>query len=344
MISAEDLKLGRIVPVELRSIWKNEAGDFTPWLASAENLNLLGATLHLGELTLQTTEHGVGDFSADIVALDEGGVEVLIENQLEPTDHRHLGQVLTYLAGLNRGEASIVWVATRFREEHRAAIDWLNRQTSEGFDFFGVEIEAIRIGDSDPAPRFNVVAMPNGWAKQASQTARRASTEAPSQTGSFYQEYWLGLRDVMKSVNGAGRFPKAWPRHWLPFKIGRSGFQLTVVIDRQARLIRIELYMHQKDMPTKQAFRGLEAIRTEIERDYGGNFEWQELPDRRASRVAVFLRDVDLTDRSDWPRQHRWAVDQLKEFRRVFAERVKQLNLMEAPSNQSESTEPEETD
>jgi Domain of unknown function (DUF4268) len=328
------LQLGRIVSVELRSIWKNEAGDFTPWLANAENLNLLGEALHLGELTLQSTERGVGDFSADIVAVDEGGVEVLIENQLEPTDHRHLGQVLTYLAGLNKDEASIVWLATRFRDEHRAAIDWLNRQTSDGFDFFGVEIEAIRIGDSDPAPRFNVVAMPNGWAKQASQTARRASSDTPSQTGTFYQEYWLGLRQTMEAINGEGRFPKAWPRHWLPFKIGRSGFQISVIIDRDQKMIRVELYMHQKDMLPKQAFRALEANMADIERDYGSRLDWRELPDRRASRIGTYLRDVDLTDRSDWPRQHRWVVDQLKEFRRVFSERVKKLELSYTPNDQ----------
>jgi hypothetical protein len=333
------MKLGRITPVALRSIWNNEAVDFTPWLAEPSNLNLLGEALHMGVLTLQTTERGLGDFSADIVAVDEGGVEVLIENQLEATDHRHLGQVLTYLAGLNREEAIVVWMATRFREEHRAAIDWLNRQTCEGFDFFGVEIEAIRIGDSEPAPRFNVVAMPNDWAKQASQTLRRTASDTPSETGAFYQDYWLGLRDVMESENGLGRFPKAWPRHWLPFKIGRSGFQLSAVIYHEERLIRVELYMHQKDMPPKQAFKILESARGDIERDYGSQLDWQELPERRASRIAVYLKDVDLSDKSDWPRQQRWIVGQLREFRRVFSERVKRLELDEVLDGRSEDSE-----
>lgn len=302
---------------------------------------MLGEALHLVQLTLQTTERGVGDFSADIVALDEGGIEVLIENQLESTDHRHLGQVLTYLAGLNREEAIVVWVATRFREEHRAAIDWLNRQTSEGFDFFGVEIEVIRIGDSNPAPRFNVVAMPNDWAKHASQTARRVVSDTPSETGAFYQDYWLSLREAMEVDGDATRFPKAWPRHWLPFKIGRSGFQLTVNIYREERMIRVELYMHQKDMPPKQAFKALEARRPEIESDYGSPLDWQELPDRRASRIATYLKDVDVANKNDWARQHRWIAEQLKEFRHVFTERVKRLALTELPNASEQEAESE---
>ncbi|WP_430513618.1 hypothetical protein [Pannonibacter phragmitetus] len=203
------MRLGKIETVDIRTVWRNEAGDFTPWLAQEENLAALGEALHLGELTLQSTELSVGDFSADIVAVDEGGAQVLIENQLEPTDHRHLGQVLTYLAGLGNNEATIVWVSIRFREEHRAAIDWLNRSTVDGYDFFGVEIEVLRIGGSDPAPRFNVVAMPNDWARQARQAVRRASSEAVSETGALYQEYWLAMREVYEA---SGR-SIASPRH-----------------------------------------------------------------------------------------------------------------------------------
>ncbi len=322
------MKLGRIQTVDIRAIWRNEATDFTPWLADAENLNLLGEALHLGDLTLQSTERGVGDFSADIVALDEGGTEVLIENQLEATDHRHLGQVLTYLAGLQREEASIVWMSTRFREEHRAAIDWLNAHTSSGFDFFGVEIEVIRIGDSPPAPRFNVVAMPNDWAKQARQAARRATSDAPqTETESLYQEYWLALRDVYAASGDRGRFPKAWARMYLPMKIGRSGFQLAPVLLRTEKQIRLELYMHQKNMPPKQAYMGMVAQQQEIESAYGGRLYWQELPASRASRIAIYLRNADITDRSDWPRQHHWIIDQLSRFRTIFTERVKTLKL-----------------
>lgn len=336
------MKLGRIETVDIRAVWKNEAGDFTPWLAQEENLLALGEALHLGELTLQSTEISVGDFSADIVAVDEGGAQVLIENQLEPTDHRHLGQVLTYLAGIGSNEASIVWVSTRFREEHRAAIDWLNRSTIDGYDFFGVEIEVLRIGDSTPAPRFNVVAMPNDWARQARQAVRRASNEIPSETGALYQEYWLALREVYETAGEKARFPKAWPRQWLPFRIGRSGFQISAVANRSEKTIRVELYMRQKGMPPKQAYNALLVNKADIDAAFGGPLDWQALPDRVASRIAVHLANADVSDRNDWPRQHDWIVRQLSIFRQVFAGRVKALQLDEVPGAEDGNARPED--
>jgi len=182
------VKRGRIVPVDIRAVWQNEAAEFTPWLAQDENVAAAGEALHPGELALQSTELRVGDFSADIVAVDEGGVQVLVENRLEPFDHRHLGQLLTYLAGIASTEASVVRVASRFRDEHCAEVDWLNRRTIEGYDFLAVEIEVIRIGDSAPAPRFNGVAMPDDGPRQARQAVRSASNEAPSETGALYQQ------------------------------------------------------------------------------------------------------------------------------------------------------------
>jgi hypothetical protein len=146
-----------LVHVDVRSIWEIEDRDFTPWLASPENIGLLAAELALGEVEVEATEHDVGRFSADIVARDQNGSIILIENQLESTNHKHLGQLLTYLAGLE-GDARVIWIATEFLEEHRAAIDWLNANTNEHFDFFGVQTEVVKIGNSDPAPRFNVVA------------------------------------------------------------------------------------------------------------------------------------------------------------------------------------------
>ena len=336
------MKLGRIANVDIRAVWQNEAGHFTPWLAEEENLAALGEALHLGELTLQSTELRVGDFSADIVAVDEGGVQALIENQLEPTDHRHLGQVLTYLAGIGSNEASVIWLSTRFREEHRAAIDWLNRSTIDGYDFFAVEIEVIRIGDSAPAPRFNVVAMPNDWARQARQAVRNASSEAPSETGALYQQYWLALREVYEASGEKARFPKAWPRQWLPFRIGRSGFQLAAVANKSERLIRVELYMRQKDMPPNQAFNALLEQKADIDAAFDDPLDWQPLPDRVASRIAVHLTNADIAERSDWPRQHAWIVTQLKRFRQVFADRVKALRLDEVSAVDQGDVELEE--
>ena len=314
------MKLGRLETVDIRTVWKNEPRDFTPWLAEAENLNSLGAALHLGDLTKQSTEVGMGDFSADIVAADDGGAPVLIENQLARTDHWHLGQVLTYLAGLESSEASVVWIATRFRDEHRAAIDWLNRNTNDDHNFFAVEIEVLRIGTSDPAPRFKVVAMPNGWARQARQVARRATGDDVSETGALYQDYWLALREVYEKSGQTQRFRTARPQQWQPFPIGRAGFQINAVVDRPGRALRVELYMTQKGMPPNQAFDALALDRAAM-------LDWQPLPERMAARIAVHLPNADIADHADWPRQHAWIVSELAKFRRVFATRVKALRL-----------------
>src|SRR5688500_16692480 len=138
--------LGRLQSVDLRSVWASECTHFTPWLAQAENLELIGEAIGV-ELELEAQEKRVGPFRADILCKDTiTNSWVLIENQIEPTDHCHLGQLLTYAAGLQA--ATIVWVAGKVREEHRAALDWLNEITGERFNFFGLEIELWRIGDS----------------------------------------------------------------------------------------------------------------------------------------------------------------------------------------------------
>ena len=162
--------LGRLEQVKLREAWESEPQDFTPWLAQVENLKLLSETLKM-ELVAEGTEQGVGSFRADILCRDTiDDSLVLIENQLERTDHNHLGQLLTYAAGLQT--VTIIWVAARFADEHRAALDWLNEITDERFRFFGLEIELWRIGDSPAAPKFNIVSKPNEWVRAVSQTTR----------------------------------------------------------------------------------------------------------------------------------------------------------------------------
>ena len=147
--------LGRLVKVELREAWFSEASDFTPWLAETENLRLLGETI--GMTWNAKLRRRKWPFRADILCRDTTTNNwVLIENQLERTDHSHLGQLLTYAAGLTA--VTIVWIAHRFTEEHRAALDWLNEKTEEGINFFGLEVELWRIGDSPAAPKSTLFA------------------------------------------------------------------------------------------------------------------------------------------------------------------------------------------
>ena len=162
--------LGRLERVDLRKEWKTEAQDFTPWLTQPENLAVLSQTLNM-DLETAGQEESVGPFRADILCRStDDDSWVLIENQLERTDHTHLGQLLTYAAGLKT--VTIVWVAATFTDQHRAALDWLNEITDERFRFFGLEVELWRIGNSPAAPKFNIVAKPNEWVRAVNQTTR----------------------------------------------------------------------------------------------------------------------------------------------------------------------------
>jgi len=167
-----DISLGKLEHLDPRTLWKNEAGDFTPWLA--DNLPMLGEALGL-DLQLEEMEGPVGDFSCDIVAREVGtNRPVIIENQLERTDHSHLGQLLTYAAGLDAGV--VIWISSDIREEHREALHWLNRHTDEQIDFFGIRLEAVRIDGSKPAIQFSLVVSPNKWGKAQSRKAAKIIT------------------------------------------------------------------------------------------------------------------------------------------------------------------------
>src|ERR1700730_4046744 len=184
--------LGRLVSVPLREVWAQEAKDFTPWLADGENLALLADTLQLGELQLQGTEVAVGNFSIDILARDIEGRMVVIENQVGPVSHTHLCQSMAYVAG-EKVHPTIIWIAESIREEHRAAIDWLNASTVEGFNFFSIEVEALRIGTSTPSPWFNVVAKPNNWSRGVARATRSADGGVLNDRAKAYVAYWSGF-------------------------------------------------------------------------------------------------------------------------------------------------------
>ena len=177
----KELAFGTLERTDLRQAWKHEAEDFTPWLA--QNLDRLSEQLGI-ELELEDTEVSVGPFHADIVArVPIDGARVLIENQLEETDHRHLGQLMTYLAGL---DAQIVlWIAAGFNESHLSAIRWLNEHTSDPFAFFAVRVRTVRIGNSPVAPVFDVLERPNEWDRQVRERSR-----GTSELSQFRRGFW----------------------------------------------------------------------------------------------------------------------------------------------------------
>jgi hypothetical protein len=316
------MKLGRLTRIEVRSIWPHEASDFTPWLALRDNIAMLADALRIGELQVEATEREVGRFSADIVARSDSAELVLIENQLEQTDHRHLGQVLTYLAGLEE-DATVVWIATRFLEEHRAAIDWLNENTNERFSFFGVELDVVRIGDSDPAPVFHLAAKPNDWSRGVRSVARQVSEGAITERQQLLLRYWTAFADTLSRASPPVRAPKPNHDHWKTFGVGRSGFSINITSLVQNKRIGAEIYISR---PTAKAdFQALFAQRHELEKRVGEPLKWEELPERKGSRILVEPLQADPANEADWPRQHAWAHEKLVHFREAFTRPIQTL-------------------
>lgn len=314
--------LGRLEKCELRNVWESEASDFTPWLAQEDNLAILGETLSL-DLELEAQERSVGPFRADILCKDVGSDEwVLIENQLERTDHTHLGQLLTYASGLEA--VTIIWIAARFTEEHRSTLDWLNRITDQSFRFFGVEIELWRIGASLAAPKFNVVSKPNDWSRAVVRSARSIDEAQLSETRLMQRDYWVALNETLERLKGpVSGARKAQPRSWITYPIGRTSFWLAAAMIRPQSTVRIELYIAGDD--AKGFFRALFGRREEIEANLGYALDWQELPERRDCRVCANLRDIDPEARSAWQFQHEWLAQKLFDFDRVFRPIVRDL-------------------
>lgn len=314
--------LGRLQKVDLRDIWKTEAQDFTPWLAQEDNLAELADTIKL-DLELEAQEKNVGPFRADILCKNtENGSWVLIENQLERTDHIHLGQLLTYASGLDA--VTIVWVAAQFTDEHRATLDWLNDITDDKFRFFGLEIELWRIGDSPVAPRFNVISKPNDWTRSISQAAKRISEEPLTGTKARQLKYWTDLKAYMEREGNPVRSQAPLPQHWALYGIGRTGFNLMATVNTRENRVGVELYIGVSD--AKKLFRILMEEKEPIESELGSSLDWRELPERKGSRIVLFRMNTDPTDESDWPAQHKWLADTIEKFDRVFRDRVKTLN------------------
>ena len=314
--------LGRLNRVELRNIWISESSDFTPWLAREENLSVLSEALGI-DLELEAQEKAVGPFRADILCKDIGtDAWVLIENQLERTDHSHLGQLLTYASGLEA--VTIVWIAARFTEEHRSTLDWLNKITDERFRFFGLEVELWRIGDSPAAPKFNIIAKPNDWSRSVAQAAKAIDDAELTGTRVIQRDYWAALHLVLDKVSGPVRGNrKPQPQSWMAYSIGRSEFHLGAKTNKLKWWVGAELYI--KGANAKVFFRLLQADKEEIEAAIGYALSWEEL-EGIESRIAIYLEGADPEDEGDWPRQHEWLAARLNEFHRVFANRIRILN------------------
>lgn len=230
--------LDKLKKVELRDVWPHEALDFTKWLSEEPNLAMLSFAAGI-ELELIEAESSVGSFNVDIYAQEAGtGRKVIIENQLEDTNHDHLGKVITYAAG--KGAEVVIWVVARAHDEHRQAIEWLNQHTDSDFGFFLVEIELWSIGDSLPAPRFSVVEQPNEWTKAIK------LSEGLSETERIKLSYWTKYREIAQATPGFLKVfnpQKPSKDHWTTLRCGTSVYHIALLIDTQRGRTGIEFYV-----------------------------------------------------------------------------------------------------
>lgn len=306
------VQLGKVIQVDVRRAWPNEAAHFTPWLASPDGMELLQDALGM-DLEVEAVEQFVGPFRADILAKRTDTPDehwVLVENQLEKTDHRHLGQLLTYAAGLKA--ATIVWVAQDFAEEHRAALDWLNEITSDAYQFFGLQIELWQIGTSDPAPMLNVLAEPNEWTREVKQSAENTVSDLKQQQ----QRFWQGVRSRLQEKKSKVRPQKAHPQHWADYRLGRANTWLTATINSGKRYIAVEFSF--RGPPGKVWFDEMLVQKDGVEAKFGHPLSWQRLEGRKQSRIALYRENTDPTNEPDWPAQQAWIVEQLERLYTIF--------------------------
>lgn len=292
--------LSRILKVNPRNIWRHEALDFTRWLAEEENISLLCDELQINIENVKT-EAGAGRYSVDIVADEiESNRKVIIENQLEATDHKHLGQILTYASSFDA--SLIIWIVTDYTEEHRQAIDWFNRNMTDHISFFLVQIEIYQIGDSLPAPKFNIICEPNDWGKTIKKSE---GGDKVSELKLLQQEFWEAVREYTNhhpvKLN-YGRTPR--PQHWYNISFGTSRCHLALTVNSQKGYVGCEVYI-RNDQELYEIFK---RNRDEIETAIGAQLDWMDLPDATASRVII-THPADIFKREKWDQYAEWLVN-----------------------------------
>ena len=303
------INLGKLKEIkDLRKVWPHEALDFTPWLAEEDNLMLLSDAVGL-EITVDETESSVGDFNVDIYATETGtDRKIIIENQLEDTNHDHLGKLITYASG--KAADIVIWVVKHAREEHRAAIEWLNNHTDENIAFFLLEIKLYQIGDSDIAVKFEVIEKPNDWAKEI----KRQASSSPTLQARY--DYWVAFNEY--AFNNTA-FAKAFSRrkastdHWMSLSVGSSACHIDLSQVRKDNNITVEWYITDD----KELYQKFYSHKADIESDMGMTLDWRELPNKKASRILV-IHEADFNNKDKWPEQFEWVMDAAMKMKKAF--------------------------
>jgi hypothetical protein len=309
------MEFGILKTVSARRKWTNEARDFTPWLAN--NISELNKALGL-ELEIENTEVAVGPYAADILAKDTGtGQYVVIENQLEKTNHDHLGKAITYASVLDA--STIIWIATDFTEEHKKALDWLNDHTSDQISIFGVQVELWQIDNSNAALRFNIVSKPNQAVRQA---ARSKANDELSDNRKFQFEFWNKFKEKLSRTRKIPSLQTPRPQYWFDVSLGKSNIHISNTCNTDLNTVGVRVYIGNKIADTMLPF--LESKKTEIETAIGQPLQWNPNPENR-DKVILLLHPTDFNDPKKVDESINWLVENTIKFRETFSRLVTQL-------------------
>lgn len=285
------MAIGKLEEVDIRELWKHEQYDFSEWLSKKENIENLNDILGLTLVDI-SKETYVGSYRCDLFAKDETtGTKVIIENQLEMSNHDHLGKIITYASGLDA--KVVVWIVKEAREEHRSAIEWLNNNTNSNINFFLIEIHAYKIGNSDSAPMFQVIEEPNDFIKNNKSTN---SNDTMNKSQSQRLEFWNQFNDVLVERGKPFNIRKATTDHWYSVAIGTSDAHIDITLVNKDFVIGVELYITDN----KELFDKLYQRKDEIENDIGLKLDWRRLNKSKASRIVTFINGLNFDDHGNY--------------------------------------------
>lgn len=307
------INIGRLKVVPLREVWKHEADDFTPWLAIDDNLELLSEALGM-RLILETTEERLGSFYADMICTDKADESrVLIENQIAPTDHRHLGQICTYAAMTKA--TKIIWISEKIRDEHREAIEWLNSISNDEISFYAVNVKAVKIGKSDPAPIFEVAAQPQTIARKAQKRLKEVSDSELNPTQLRWREYWSEFLLVAEAKIESASTRTPYKGNWqtLGSRSGLGGGYIEYNVYASGNNVRAEAYIGG-GAAAILLFKALELRKAQIDAAFGKGLHWDENPERQDCRIAVWLEGATVDFGDGRHAQHQWLADNVSKL------------------------------
>ena len=294
------MEIGKLKEVDIRNLWKHEQYDFSTWLSEPENIENLNEVLGL-TLTDISKEEYVGSYRCDLFAKDEStGTKIIIENQLEPSNHDHLGKIITYASGLDA--KVVVWIVKQAKEEHRSAIEWLNNNTNSDVNFFLIELHAYKIGDSKPAPQFQVVEKPNDFIKFSK---NKANSDSLNKSQSERLEFWNRFNDVLVEKGKPFNVRKATTDHWYDVALGTSDAHIAIDLINKDSLIVIEVYIPDN----KELFDKLDENKNEIENKFGHKLIWDRLDNKKASRIKYYIKGLDFDDHSNYDELINESID-----------------------------------